>query len=306
MPLPSSVVEPAAHIGATSIRLDVPAIRVALLGTAAAVVVLAYGRGAALLGPTLDVVAQVVLFLGYVGDVWLGVRRGRLTMADRRPSAGEAAWHILGLIGIVGLCVRLPGFRGLFEVTLIALLLWNLWQLQVALSRRLARPGILLPLSFLGLIVIGTLLIKLPLVLGPGRDLSWVDALFTMTSAVCVTGLTVQDTATHFSAFGQALIGVFIQLGGLGILVFGAMLALLLGTRLSLRGNLNLSEALNDQPLSRVRGTIRFIVLATLVFELIGALVMLGLWREPGATWSQRVGASLFHSVSASATRVSR
>ena len=281
-----------------SIRLDVPTIRVTLLGLAAAGIALAYGSPVPLMNPTLDDVAQVVLFAVYCLDVWLGARHGRLTMADRRPGVGEATWLLLALAGLLGPLVGLEQMWAIFEIAMIGLLLWNLWQLQVALSRRLHRPGILLPLSFLLLIFIGTLLLKLPLALAPGRTLSWVDSFFTMTSAVCVTGLIVRDTATDFSPFGQVLIGIFIQLGGLGILVFGSMLALLLGTRLSLREDLNLSAALNDQPLSRVRGLIRFIVVTTLVCELLGALAMLGLWHGP-ATWSQRLGWSLFHSVSA-------
>jgi trk system potassium uptake protein TrkH len=90
-----------------------------------------------------------------------------------------------------------------------------------------------------------------------------------------VTGLIVRDTATQFTPFGQAVIGVFIQLGGLGIIVFGSMLSLMLGRALTLRQNLSLSQMLNDQPIANVASIVKFTVIMTVGFELLGALLML-------------------------------
>ena len=143
-----------------------------------------------------------------------------------------------------------------------------------------------------------TLLLKLPRATPVGQSIGWIDALFTATSAVCVTGLIVRDTATQFTPFGQTIIGVFIQLGGLGIMIFGAVFAALLGSRMSLRENVSLSQMLSDQPLARLVSFTRFVVLATLAIELLGALLMMPMWHAP-MPLGERFGRSLFHSVSA-------
>ncbi len=184
------------------------------------------------------------------------------------------------------------------EAAIIALFLIELWQLNVILSRRFFKPGILLPLSFFWLIAVGTLLLKLPLAAAPGVQISWLDALFTMTSAVCVTGLATLDTATQFSTLGQTFILIFIQLGGLGIVIFGSVMAMLLGQRFSLRENLSLSSMLNNQPLDKLAGFIRFVVIASLAIECLGACLLIPLWPSH-FTLDQRLGYSIFHSVSA-------
>jgi len=92
--------------------------------------------------------------------------------------------------------------------------------------------------------IAGTLLLLLPFATAPGNSTSVVAAFFTAVSAVCITGLTVVDTATHWSGFGQLVIMVLIQLGGLGIVSFATLLGLLVSGRISLRDRLNtLSEA---------------------------------------------------------------
>lgn len=280
------------------IRLNVVLLRLALLGLAALGVAMRRGFPDPLPDTRLDQALEAMLFGAYALDVWVGARRGRLAMEDRRPGWGEAAATLVAVVGLVAETAGVHGAWGLFEAGLVLLLVGNLWQFNAALSRRLARPGVLLPLSFIVLITLGTLLIKLPLASAGGQALSWIDALFTMTSAVCVTGLTVRSTEHHFSAFGQALIGTFIQLGGLGIIIFGSMLAVLAGSRRSLREDMNLSETLNDQPLSRVRGLVLFIVLSTLFIEALGTALMYPLWHGEMSI-HRRLGMSLFHAVSA-------
>lgn len=217
-------------------------------------------------------------------------------------------WIVFGLlstaaVGALGhVTGALPGAWQLVHAVSVALFFGELWRMNVVLSRLLARPGLLLPLSFFTLIAIGTVLIKAPVAVPPGQHISWVDAVFTMTSAVCVTGLTVRSTATEFTPYGQTVIAVFIQLGGLGIIIFGSVLAMLLGRSLSLRENMSLSQMLNDQPLQNITGFVRFIVLTTLGIELAGAMLLYPLWQPPpGVEWTvgYRVGLSLFHSVSA-------
>ncbi len=207
---------------------------------------------------------------------------------------------------VVGGLLSLPPWRSptwpLVEAAAGLALVMELWRAQVRLSRQLTRPGLLLPASFALMILTGTVLLKLPVAAPPGQPVSWLEALFTMTSAVCVTGLTVRDTATQFTPFGQTVIGVFIQLGGMGIIIFGSMLALLLGRRLSLRENVSLSQMLNDQPLYQLTNYVRFIVVTIIVIELIGAALLYPQWRPidgESLTVAHRIGLSLFHSVSA-------
>lgn len=275
-----------------SIRFDVALIRSVTLALAAGAVTLRRGFIEPPVPTDLLSIIEVLCIALYLADVWIGRRLGRLVLADQPPRYGEGA---LGSLAAVGMFV---GPWWLFELALVCLLLLNLWRVNVALSRRLRKPGSLLPLSFVFLIMIGTVLIKLPLSLAPGRELGWIDALFTMTSAVCVTGLIVVDTGSHFSPFGQFIIALFIQLGGLGIIIFGSMLAVLLGSRMSLREGRNLADALNEQPVSRVRMLAGFIVVTTLLFEGIGAAAMYNMWPAD-YTPHQRLGASLFHAVSA-------
>jgi trk system potassium uptake protein TrkH len=162
---------------------------------------------------------------------------------------------------------------------------------------RLTPPQLFIA-SFLSLILLGTAgLMWLPgLYTGPG--LSWLDALFTSTSAVCVTGLIVVDTATYFTAWGQAFILLLIQLGGLGIIAFTTLIILGLGRRLSLRhemlagAEVRIAEEIDHRRLAWA------IIKYTLAFEVAGALILWGLWgRRLG--WSDAVWHAVFQSVSA-------
>lgn len=155
----------------------------------------------------------------------------------------------------------------------------------------------LLALSFLGLILAGSVLLALPVAAAAGGDISYIDALFTATSAVCVTGLIVVDTPTAFSTFGHGVILLLIQLGGLGYMTVSTVLATALGRSISMQERLTLQEALNVEGLE---GLVRFagvVFKLTLVFELLGAVVLTARWwTELGteAPWF-----ALFHSVSA-------
>ncbi|MFW6059597.1 MAG: TrkH family potassium uptake protein [Phycisphaeraceae bacterium] len=283
--------------------------RLALTGITAAGIVLEHGFyelptvfGGQLRAWQIHLV-QMTLLAVYALDVILRYTRRRVPMPGAGLSWMDRALFVMAAFGAVLGTIE-PHTYGwqVFEIAAAALFFSELWRTNVALSRVLTRPGMLLPLSFATLIGIGTLLIKTPVATPEGHPgVSWLDALFTMTSAVCVTGLTVRTTATDFSPFGQMLIGIFIQLGGLGILIFGSVFAMLLGRSLSLREHLNLSEMLESQPLRNITGFVRFIVLTTLGIELIGAIAMMFLWgpEAEGWTWEQYLGMSLFHSVSA-------
>ena len=167
---------------------------------------------------------------------------------------------------------------------------WAVW--------RYMRPAQLLILSFLGLIAAGTVGLKVLPGLYTGPELGWLDALFTATSAVCVTGLIVVDTATFFTPAGQAFILLLIQLGGLGILTFTTLIILSLGRRLSLRAETLSAMGAEVAPHVDYRHLTRNIVRFTLLFEAAGALLLYLLWI-PRFGWTGAAWPALFHSISA-------
>ena len=151
--------------------------------------------------------------------------------------------------------------------------------------------------SFLVLIFSGAGLLMLPAASAEGKEsLSFVDALFTATSGTCVTGLIVKDTGRDFSMMGQMVILVLIQLGGLGIVVFGAVFALLLGQAFSLRESVAMQDLLSARTVSRIGNMIAFIFVSTILIEAVGALSLLGMWTgDVHNKWF----CSIFHAISA-------
>jgi trk system potassium uptake protein TrkH len=152
--------------------------------------------------------------------------------------------------------------------------------------------------SFLLLIVLGTIGLKVLPGLYRGEELSWLDALFTATSAVCVTGLIVVDTATYFTTAGQAFVLLLIQLGGLGVLAFTSLIILALGRALSLRHETATASPLDVAPDVDRKRLMRDVVLFTFLIEAVGAVVLYVLWLPrfggTGAAWP-----AVFHSISA-------
>lgn len=157
--------------------------------------------------------------------------------------------------------------------------------------------------SFLFLIVAGAGFLMLPRAAGEGKEnISFIDALFTSTSATCVTGLIVKDTGKDFSFMGQVVILALIQLGGLGIVIFGAVFALLLGQALSLRESVAMQDLLSTQTISRLGKMIAFIFIGTVIIEAVGAVAMFGMWDDvPDMVSSghEQWFCSIFHSISA-------
>ncbi len=284
--------------GPPQVRLAAHIRRVGLAGLAVAGTVLEHGFDAPPIPRGLIHFLQVCLLVAYVLDVAIDWRLRIAKPHDTDPRWFDVVLMTIAASGVVIAVGVAPGGWLLFEGAVVALMMDRLWQLYVGLSRRFGKPGWLLPASFLTMIAVGTPLLKVPLAVPAGQDISWLDALFTITSAVCVTGLIVRDTATQFTPYGQTVIGVFIQLGGLNIIIFGSMLAMLLGNRLSLRQNVSLSHMLQDLPLRRVGSFVRFIVLTTLLCELAGAAALATMW-DHDLPLARRLGLGLFHSISA-------
>jgi potassium uptake TrkH family protein len=138
----------------------------------------------------------------------------------------------------------------------------------------LSNPFRLLPVSFAAMIGIGTMLLLLPQATVSGRKTTVLDALFTATSAVCVTGLSVVDTATHWTGLGKGIILFLIQIGGLGIVTVVSIGILLVADRIGLSHTRILAADLRTDSYSSVSKLVRNIVLTTLAFEAIFAVLL--------------------------------
>lgn len=151
-------------------------------------------------------------------------------------------------------------------------------------------------LGFAVIILTGTFLLMLPISLKSGVTLKFYDALFTATSAVCVTGLLAVDTADTFTVFGQTVVGLLIQIGGLGITTIGLGFISMAGKKIRMRDRVLLREALNYPSMMGLQGLIKWVLLTTFGVEAAGALLSFLVFREDYPFW-QAVGISIFHSV---------
>jgi trk system potassium uptake protein TrkH len=168
--------------------------------------------------------------------------------------------------------------------------------LKVSIRRDLSTTQIIL-LSFLGLILIGSLLLWLPVSSSGGESMPYIDALFTSTTSVCVTGLVTVPTVYAWSGFGQAVILVLIQVGGLGIIAFMSMVMISLNLRMGIKDRMLIQDAFNLNTLSGLTGFVFRVAAGTFVIELIGALLYMTVFvPEYGI---KGVWISVFTSVSA-------
>lgn len=133
-------------------------------------------------------------------------------------------------------------------------------------------PAQLLVIWFLVLILIGTVLLLLPF--STTKGISLVDAVFTATSAACVTGLIVKDTPNDFTLFGQLVILILIQIGGIGIMAFSSLIAMILGKKLGLFSSLSLKEDLNFDRLGELKHLLYDVFKLTFIFEFIGGIIL--------------------------------
>lgn len=152
--------------------------------------------------------------------------------------------------------------------------------------------------GFAALILLGSLLLMLPFSTRDGQGASFPDALFTAVSASCVTGLIIRDTATYWSGFGQAVILLMIQVGGMGFVTFSILFSLLFGQKISLKQRGTMQDSISAPKLGGIVKLTNFVIRMTVIFELSGALVfalsfcrIFGFWK---GLWY-----GLFHGVSA-------
>ena len=151
--------------------------------------------------------------------------------------------------------------------------------------------------GFLSLIIVGAVLLSLPIATKPGHHIGFLDAAFTSTSAVCVTGLVVVDTSTAFTLFGQTIIILLIQIGGLGFMTITSFVFMLVGRRITLSERMILKESLNELHFSGLLGMIKKILIVTFTTELVAALIFAT--RFVPLFGAKGLYISLFHSISA-------
>ena len=159
-------------------------------------------------------------------------------------------------------------------------------------------PARTIAAGFALVIILGAVLLRLPFCLRPGVTLSFIDSLYTATSAVCVTGLVVTDTGSTFSPMGEALIALLIQIGGLGVAAVGTGVMAAFNQKLNFKSRYLIRDSFN---LNTMGGIIRFLkslLMATLVIELLGAAILLPIFLKDFGTL-RGVWYALFHSISA-------
>jgi trk system potassium uptake protein TrkH len=229
---------------------------------------------------------EMLLSLAWIAGILTVLIVGKLFPGVIDPSGGRGDL----LLGWSELLIVLRGIVGIVTVIRMA-------------SAGGTNPAVVLVASFALLVFVGTLLLMLPRARAhagnPGNEegAPLIVALFTATSAGCVTGLTVEPTGTYWSQLGQIVILCLFQIGGLGIMTCGAFFAVLAGRHMPIRESATLREMLESDGLADVRRLVLAILGFTLVSEVIGAVMISGLWSD--RPLGQQAYYSLFHAVSA-------
>lgn len=172
----------------------------------------------------------------------------------------------------------------------------NLFYQRIATSI-FKNPARLFVLGFGILILIGSILLSLPVATRSGEGLPYIDALFTSTSAVAVTGLVVVDTGDTFSLFGQIVIMLLIQVGGLGFMTMATLFSLILGRKITFRERVMIQESLNHATLEGIVKMVQRVLLYTFVIEGTGAILLFLYWL-PSMGWKKALLFGIFHSIS--------
>ncbi|MDY7096209.1 MAG: potassium transporter TrkG [Acidobacteriota bacterium] len=240
----------------------------------------------------------VCLILGY-GSLALAAPFLRLLLQQRRRGALLPLAAVLASLASAASPALMLSLLALALAVLLGLLLGQQESTEDLLKAFYRHPSRLVFASFVSLVLMGTVFLTFPSAAAPGTSISALDALFTATSAVCVTGLIVLDTPNAFSPLGHGVILGLIQVGGLGIMVLSTFATLLLGGSLGLRGERALNDVLELQPGHTAYVLTRFIVLSTLAVEAVGAVILGAGFLLRGETLGDALWLGLFHSISA-------
>lgn len=270
--------------------------------------------------------AAIVIFnVGYVTDPTLGTLLGKTIhylffvlffMIALRESSSIyalkkiAVEHYSGLfILIYFIFILIARFAGIDALSVFSREQWIYLGIYIIFIAELSKstlffdnfyfnPTILFVISFLVLILIGTVLLMLPRTTIEA-PLSFVDALFMATSAVCITGLSVADISTNFSMFGQTVIIVLIQVGGLGIMTFTGFFGYFFSGGFSFKNQLMFGEILGENKVASVIKTLLTMIFITLLFEFLGALLIFSTLESANfPNMGSMIFFSIFHSIS--------
>lgn len=171
--------------------------------------------------------------------------------------------------------------------------------MQFTLKNKIKLNGVqILALGFIALIIIGAVILSLPISSRNGEPTNFLDAIFTSTSAVCVTGLITLDTSTHWSTFGQTIIMTLIEIGGLGFMSFAVLISLILGKKITLRERLVMQEAMNTFSIQGLVRMVKYVLIFTVSVQFFGAL-LISTQFVPEYGIGKGVFYSIFHSISA-------
>lgn len=171
--------------------------------------------------------------------------------------------------------------------------------MQFSSKKKFRLNGVqILALGFLIVIIIGAIILSLPISSRTGEPTNFLDAIFTSTSAVCVTGLITLDTSAHWSVFGQTVIITLIEIGGLGFMSFGVLISLILGKKITLRERLVMQEAMNTYSIQGLVKMVKYVLIFTMSVQFFGAL-LLSTQFVPEYGIGRGIFYSIFHSISA-------
>lgn len=200
---------------------------------------------------------------------------------------------------LLGMQNTFPTILALTKLYLVLFVVAKFIQATPILLSLQRHPAQIIVVSFASIILFGALLLMMPRATVNGEGLSFVNALFTSTSAVCVTGLIVVDTATHFTTLGQTIILILIQLGGIGIITFATIFALFMSRGLGMGQMMFLKDVVSEDRAQETFATIKRIIGLTLFVEAIGVMGYYISWANLFPDPSTRLYHSIFHAVSA-------
>lgn len=191
-------------------------------------------------------------------------------------------------------------YTALIEIFVFLMCALKIFKTHKDISLLNIKPAQMFVLSFALIILAGAVLLSLPKASAPGKPISTIDALFTATSATCVTGLSTFNIGSGLSNLGHFITLFLIQIGGLGIMTFAAFFSLALGKSISIKERVVMKDLLNYETLGEIGKIVIYILLITFVIEFVGAIFLLDVWPESAApTALAKIKFSVFHSISA-------
>ena len=246
-----------------------------------------------------------IILLGFIATIWRYLR-AKTRLAVNKVAifdllASVAIFLLLAIhfteLARSGLSMPVDGFIAI-KIAVFVTFIREISDNNFSLNRAFLNPGQFFILSFLAVVLVGSLMLMMPN--ATNEPITFIDALFTATSAVCVTGLIVVDTATRFTTFGQVIIIGLIQIGGLGILTFVTYFSYFFKGGVSYETQLSISEMNFSRRLGDMVSTLKSILYVTFGVEALSAmLIYISIYDLPGMNFSERLFFSVFHAISA-------